>query len=224
MAKKWNLYEKCYLIIGIIIVTIIALVSQASILSLIYSILCIFNAILIAKGKKSGYVYEILATIIYLYISSKQKYYSEVIISAFILLPSSVYGLYNWSKGQNKEENIIIIKDLKKKELLISMLSQIILYPFYYLMLKHFNTALPFISALSISISALAFYYTAKMSTLGYVFFLLKDMVGLTLWIYPLLLHQKTTITVFITFILYTINDCYGLINWSKMKKQQKTV
>lgn len=221
MFKHWNLYEKCYLICGILTVSIISLINKSTFISFCYSILCIFNAILIAKGKKSGYIFEILATAIYLYISFNERFYSEVIISLCILLPSSIYGLYNWSKNQNSNSQTIVIHNLTKKEIIIPIISQIILYPLYYLMLKHFNTNLPYISALSICVSALSFFFTAKLSTLGYVFFLLKDFVGLSLWIYPILNHQSANITVFFTFILYTINDCYGLKNWHKMQKEQ---
>ena len=59
--------------------------------------------------------------------------------------------------------------------------------------------------------------------TIIILFFILKDIIGLILWLYPLMLGNSGNITVLLTNILYGINDVYGLINWNKMLKQQKT-
>ena len=221
MLKEFNLYEKCYLILGTILLVIIAIVSRSNILSLIYSLLCLLNAVCIAKGKIIGYVFEIIATIIYLYISFTQKFYSEVFTSICLLMPSSIYGLYNWSKNQS-QTSTVIIKDMSKKELYFSIISQIILYPLYLFVLDHFNSSLIYISALSICITALAVYHMAKASPLAYFFFIIKDIVGISLWIYPILLGESGSVTVFVTFLLYGLNDCYGLFNWKKIKASQQ--
>ncbi len=221
MLKEFNLYEKCYLTLGSLLLVIISIISKSSFLSLTYSLLCLLNAVCIAKGKIIGYIFEIIATAIYLYISFTQKFYSEVFTSVCLLMPSSIYGLYNWSKNQS-QTSTVIIKDMNKKELYFSIISQIILYPLYLLILKYFDTSLVYISALSICITALAVYHMAKASPLGYFFFIIKDLVAIILWIYPILLGEAASIPVFITFILYAINDCYGFFNWKKIKLAQQ--
>ena len=156
MFKEWNLYEKCYLLLGSLLTLVIAYFSKSDLFSLTYSLFCLLNAVFISKGKILGYIFEILATLIYLYLSLQQRYYSEVIISIFLLLPSSLFGLYNWSKHLSATNATVLIRNLKKKEIFTVIFSQVILYPIYVLMLKYFNTSLLFISALSISISTLA--------------------------------------------------------------------
>ena len=223
MKVKFNLYEKLFLVIGISFVTLVAVNSQASLLATIFSILCILNAVYAAKGLILGYVFEIFSTFIYIYLSLNQRFYSEVITSLFILLPFSFYGLYNWSKHQNSQSNVINISRTSKKELAILITSQIVLYPLYLWMLISFDCSLPYVSAVSIAVSVSAFYLLAKTSNLSYLFFILKDIIGLILWVYPLMLGNSGNITVLLTNILYGINDVYGLINWNKMLKQQKT-
>lgn len=222
MFKEWNLYEKCYLLLGSLLTLVIAYFTRSDFFSLTYSLLCLLNAVFISKGKILGYIFEILATLIYLYLSLQQRYYSEVIISIFLLLPSSLFGLYNWSKHLSATNATILIRDLKKKEIFTIIFSQIILYPVYVLMLKYFNTSLLFISALSISISTLALYFLARGSTLGYCFFIIKDIIGISLWLYPIFLGQSGSMTVLFTFLLYFINDIYGLNNWKRIQQQQQ--
>ena len=121
MLRELNRFEKGYLLIGLAVNLVIAVATHSSILLFICSVCSIFNAVYAAKGKISSYLFGFVATGTYIYIAYAQRYYSEMIIN-LIILAITVYGFFNWLKHQNEDDTIIIYQ-VSKKELTISLLS-----------------------------------------------------------------------------------------------------
>ncbi|MGI6510177.1 MAG: nicotinamide riboside transporter PnuC [Erysipelotrichaceae bacterium] len=224
MFKGWNLFEKIFLIGGSVMMLVLSILSKSDLLSIIYGLLSVGSAIFIAKGKIIGNIMGGINSLIYAYFSFKHKIYSEAIISAFLIFPITVYGLINWIKNQNKETKTININKLSNKELLLAISSQIIMYFGYYYLLKYFKVNMLYISALSICISVLAFYFLSRMTVLAYYTFIIKDIIATMLWIYPLLNGEKTSLLVFFSNILFLINDFYGAYSWNRLAKKQNQV
>ena len=221
MFKGWNLFEKTFLIGGSIITLLLAILSKSDFLSTVYGLLCVGSAIYIAKGKVIGNFFGIVSSLIYSYLSYQHRLYSEVIVSLFLILPITIYGFISWLKNQNADTQTITIKKLENKELILAIISQIIMYFAYYHLLKYFNTEMLYISALSICISVLAFYFLSRMTPITYYAFVLKDIIALSLWIYPLLKGKTTTFAVFFSNIIFLINDIYGIFSWKALAKKQ---
>lgn len=221
MFKGWNLFEKAFLIGGSIITLLLAILSKSDFLSTVYGLLCVGSAIYIAKGKVIGNFFGIVSSLIYSYLSYQHRLYSEVIVSLFLILPITIYGFISWLKNQNADTQTITIKKLENKELILAIISQIIMYFAYYHLLKYFNTEMLYISALSICISVLAFYFLSRMTLITYYAFVLKDIIALSLWIYPLLKGKTTTFAVFFSNIIFLINDIYGIFSWKALAKKQ---
>ncbi|HPX32371.1 MAG TPA: nicotinamide riboside transporter PnuC [Erysipelotrichaceae bacterium] len=221
MFNGWNLFEKAFLIGGSIITLLLAILSKSNFLSTVYGLLCVGSAIYIAKGKVIGNFFGIVSSLIYSYLSYQHQLYSEVIVSLFLILPITIYGFISWLKNQNADTQTITIKKLEKSELILAIFSQVIMYFAYYHLLKYFNTEMLYISALSICISVLAFYFLSRMTPITYYAFVLKDIIALSLWIYPLLKGETTTFAVFFSNIIFLINDIYGIFSWKALAKKQ---
>ncbi len=221
MFNGWNLFEKAFLIGGSIITLLLAILSKSNFLSTVYGLLCVGSAIYIAKGKVIGNFFGIVSSLIYSYLSYQHRLYSEVIVSLFLILPITIYGFISWLKNQNADTQTITIKKLEKSELILAIFSQVIMYFAYYHLLKYFNTEMLYISALSICISVLAFYFLSRMTPITYYAFILKDIIALSLWIYPLLKGETTTFAVFFSNIIFLINDIYGIFSWKTIAKKQ---
>ena len=220
--KNWNLYEKLYLTIGIISTIIVTLITKSSIISMLYVITYITNALLSSKGKPECYIFGFTGIIFYGYLSYQQKYFGELIIILFMSIPVMIMGVISWLK--NKDEESIIINTLSKKEIIIVMASQVIMFFLYYYILKLFNTSMLVTSTLSIIMSLLALYFGSRRSEICYYFYLLNDIVGITLWIMPILNGEKAMFSVIFGPILLFVNDIYGIYNWKKLKKKQREV
>ncbi|MBO6195385.1 MAG: nicotinamide mononucleotide transporter [Bacilli bacterium] len=220
--KNWNLYEKLYLTIGIISTIIVTLITKSSIISMLYVITYITNALLSSKGKPECYIFGFTGIIFYGYLSYQQKYFGELIIILFMSIPVMIMGVISWLK--NKDDESIIINTLSKKEIILVILSQVIMFFLYYYILKLFNTSMLVTSTLSIIMSLLALYFGSRRSEICYYFYILNDIVGIALWIMPILNGEKAMFSVIFGPILLFVNDIYGIYNWKKLKKKQREV
>lgn len=218
--KDWNLYEKLYLSLGIITTVLVTIISKSSIISMLYVITYITNALLSSKGKPECYIFGFTGIIFYGYLSYQQKYFGELIIIVFMSIPVMIMGVISWLR--NRDDETIIINTLSKKEILLALLSQVIMFFGYYYILKLFNTNMLIVSSLSIIMSLLALYFGARRSEICYYFYLLNDIVGITLWIIPIINGENAVFSVIFGPILLFINDIYGVYNWKRLKKKQK--
>lgn len=132
-----------------------------------------------------------------------------------------VFGIINWIRHQDNTKTVII-KEVTKKELCIVLLSQVLMFWAYYLLLKSFNTNNLLISTISIVASLIATYFTARRSEYGFVAYIINDLILVTLWGIPVISGSINLIPVLICPILLLINDCYGVYSWNKIKIRQK--
>lgn len=136
-------------------------------------------------------------------------------------LPLMLLGLINWLRHQD-DTNTVVIKDITKKELLIVLASQAIMFIGYYYLLKAFNTSNLLVSTFSLVASLIASYLTARRSEYGFIGFVINDLILIVLWGIPLATGSLSIITVALCPILLLINDIYGAYNWRRIKLEQK--
>jgi len=119
LLKDWNKFEKFLLISSIILVALVGIVFKSEILTTLCSIVGIITALLLAKGKNLGQIFGLLIVVLYSIVSFKNKYYGEVIIYLFTMLPMYIIGIISWLKHQNKETNTVEVNTIKTKKWII---------------------------------------------------------------------------------------------------------
>lgn len=221
MFKGWNLFEKLFLIIGTITAFVLTFLFKGTWIDLGYTLLYFWTALLLAKGKYACYIIGIISTFFYAFVSYSNSYYGEVIIAMCCTLPLMIVGLVNWLKHQDNT-NTVVIKEISRKELIIVLFSQAIMFIGYYYLLKVFNTNNLLVSTFSIVASIIATYLTARRSEYGFVGFIINDIILITLWSIPVIGGNTNLIPVLLCPVLLLINDIYGVYNWKKIKNKQK--
>ena len=219
----WNLFEKVFLIVGLLVAILSTVLFQGSTVNLIYTLLYFITALLLAKGHYFCYIICFISTFFYAYVSYKNGYYGEIVVSLGMTLPLSIYGLINWLKNLYNKKTVKI-KQMDKKEVIILIISQIILFFAYYFILKAFNTNNLLVSTFSVAASIMATYCTARRSENGFLFYIINDIILIVLWALPVINGELNLISVLICPILLFINDCYGYYNWKKIFKSQNKV
>ena len=222
MLKNWTIFEKLFLLIGTIFAIVLTFAFKGTWIDLGYTLLYFWTALLLAKGKYSCYIVGIISTFFYAFVSFSNQYYGEVIIAMCCTLPLMVIGLINWLKHQDNT-NTVIIKEITKKELLLVLLSQAIMFIGYYFLLKIFNTNNLLVSTFSVVASIIATYLTARRSEHGFIGFIINDIILIVLWSLPVLNGNTSIIPALLCPVLLLINDIYGVYNWKRIKKTQKT-
>lgn len=220
MFKGWNLFEKLFLIIGTITAFVLTFLFKGTWIDLGYTLLYFWTALLLAKGKYACYIIGIISTFFYAFVSYSNSYYGEVIIAMCCTLPLMIVGLVNWLKHQDNT-NTVVIKEISKKELIIVLLTQVIMFIGYYNLLKVFNTNNLLVSTFSIVASIIATYLTARRSEYGFIGFIINDLILITLWSIPVIGGESNLIPVLLCPVLLLINDIYGVYNWKRLKKLQ---
>lgn len=221
MKIKFNLFEKLYVIFGLLITYVIAYLTKTSIISTVCSTCSIFNAVLMAKGCIWSYFFALVESITYIILSFNLRYYSEVVVNLFGLLPLTIYGLISWLKNQNEKTNAVNINTLSKKEVIIVIMSQVIMSFGYYQLLKYFNNDMLIVSTINLAFTILGVYFASRSSIMTYVIYIINCITKSLLWIAPILNGNFESITVFISCLLYLVCDVYGLYNWTRLKKIQ---
>lgn len=221
MFKNWTTFEKIFLILGTIIAFVLTFIFKGTWIDLGYTLLYFWTALLLAKGKYSCYIIGIISTFFYAFVSYSNSYYGEVIIAMCCTLPLMVIGLVNWLKHQDST-NTVIIKEITKKELIIVLISQVVLFYGYYSLLKFFNTNNLIVSTFSVIASVIATYLTARRSEHGFVGFIINDIILIVLWSIPVINGNTNIIPVLLCPTLLLINDIYGVYNWKRIKNKQR--
>lgn len=221
MFKNWTTFEKIFLIFGTIIACVLTFIFKGTWIDLGYTLLYFWTALLLAKGKYSCYIIGIISTFFYAFVSYSNSYYGEVIIAMCCTLPLMIIGLINWLKHQDST-NTVIIKEITKKELIIVLISQVVLFYGYYSLLKFFNTNNLLVSTFSVIASVIATYLTARRSEHGFVGFIINDIILIVLWSIPVINGNTNIIPILLCPTLLLINDIYGVYNWKRIKNKQR--
>ncbi len=220
--KDWTKFELTFLICGLTVSILSSIIFKGTIIDTLYTSLYLVTALLMSKGKIECYFVGFISTFFYGIVSYNQGYYGELIITIFLTFPIMIIGIISWLRNQDKEEDVVIVNTLPRKEIIIALASQLILFWIYYFLLKAFNTDLLVISSISVVTSVLASYFEARRSELSLFCYIANDIVIITLWIIPVIAGETALISVLVGPILLLINDIYGSYNWRRLKEIQK--
>lgn len=217
--KSWSAFEKTLLFGSILCVIIVAIIFKSDIITTICSIIGIITALLLAKGNVVGQFFGIMIVFLYSFVSFKNRYYGEVIVYIFIMLPLYIMGIIEWIKNINKETKTVEPNNISFKEWICIFIISIILFIGLFYLLKYFNTSELFISTLSVIGSLYAVYLLARRSKFGFLFYLFDDIILFIMWVIPVLNRNLLVLPMVFNPTINFINDLYGYINWAKIEK-----
>lgn len=218
--KDWTKFEILLLVISIISVGVTGILCNSSILTQLCSITGILCAITQAKGKVISQFIGLVIVVLYSILSFQNKFYGEVIIYIFIMLPLFISGIISWIKNLNTETNTVNENTLHKKEWIILTIVSIVLFVILYYLLKYFNTNQLLVSTLSLVTSLFATYLVARRSKYGFLFYIGNDIILFILWGGQIIKGDFALIPILVNPIINFINDSYAWKSWNKREKE----
>lgn len=219
--KDWTKFEKTLLFVSVILVSLVGTIFKSDFLTTICSIVGIITALLLAKGKKLGQIFGLLIVALYSIVSFKNRYYGEVIIYLFIMLPMYIIGIISWVRNQNKDTNTVQVNKINAKEWTIVSFISVVCFVGIYYILKAFNTNQLFVSSLSVIDSLFAIYLGVRRSKYSFYFYVVNDLILILLWGIPVVNGTIILIPMVFNPLINLINDLYGIYNWKKLEKVQ---
>lgn len=185
------------------------------------SLIGVTSLIYNAKGNPFGQILMIIFSIMYGIISFTFSYYGEMITYLGMTAPMSLFALVSWIKNPyNGNKSEVKVNRLSKKETVFMIVLTLIVTFVFYFILRAFHTASLIPSTVSVTTSFLAVYLTFCRSAFYAVGYAANDIVLIILWVLATL-KDTSYISVVICFVVFFVNDVYGFINWSRMKKRQ---
>lgn len=223
LFKDWSVFEMILLTASPLIVLLVGIIFKNDVLTMMTSIVGIICALLLAKGLILGQFFGIAIVILYSIVSYKNGFYGEMLIYLIIMLPMYIWGIIEWLKHKNGETKSVEVNSIKWKEWLIVVLCSIVTFVGFYFLLKSLNTNELIVSTLSVVDNIFAIYLLARRSKYGFVSYIVNDLILIVLWGIPIIQGNLLLLAMLINPIVNLVNDTYGVINWNKMQRKQKT-
>ncbi len=197
------------------------LFDRGSYLTLSASLIGVTALIFCAKGNPFGHILGILFGVLYGVISYGMAYYGEMITYLGMTVPMAVIALISWLRNPYQENKAEVrINCLQGREYVVLSVLTVVVTAVFYFILKHLGTANLIPSTFSVTTSFAAVYLSFRRSELFALAYAANDIVLLILWV-AASFTDKSYISVVTCFLAFLVNDIYGYINWSKMKKRQ---
>lgn len=195
---------------------------RESFLTLAASLIGVTSLIFNAKGNPIGQFFMVVFSLLYGIISFTFAYYGEMITYLGMTAPMAVFALISWLRNPyNGNRAEVKVNSLKTKEILFMILLTGFVTVLFYFILAAFHTAYLPLSTLSVATSFLAVYLTFRRSAFYAAAYAANDAVLILLWIFAAF-SNLSYLSVVICFVIFFINDIYGFICWSKMRKRQE--
>lgn len=188
-------------------------------LTLIASLIGVTSLIFIAKGNVIGQFLMILFAVIYSIISFTFHYYGEMVTYMCMTAPSALITAIAWIKNPYSETQVAVGEVRWRGWLALVSATAAITIIFYFI-LAALDTPNLFFSTISVTTSFLAaglMFLRSQYYATGYM---ANDLILVILWILASL-EDISYLPMVVNFAIFFINDLYGYISWSRMKKVQ---
>ena len=204
-----------------LILTTFFVFDKTNYLTLAASLIGVTSLIFNAKGNPFGQVLMISFSIIYGIISFSFSYYGEMITYLGMTMPMAALALFSWLKNPAKKgKSEVKVNQIFKREIIFMMLLTAAVTAAFYFILKALDTANLFFGTISVTTSFLAVYLTFRRSRFFALAYAANDVVLIILWTLAAM-NDISYLSVIICFAVFFVNDIYGFISWSKMRKRQ---
>ena len=114
------------------------------------------------------------------------------------------------------------IKAIKGKEYLYLGIGTVVATVGFYFLLKALNTSELIVSTLSLVSSAVASYLMLRRCSYYAIGFIVNDVILIILWGLAMINSGLGYLPTVISFVVFLVNDIYGLIHWKIEEKKQK--
>lgn len=191
-------------------------------LTLAASLIGVTSLIFSTKGNPLGQLLMVLFSVLYGILSFSVAYYGEMMTYLGMTAPMAVFALVSWLRHPYQGDRTQVqVNRLKKWEPVLLWIPVAAVTGIFYGILKALNTASLALSTFSVTTSFLAVYLTWRRSPFFAAAYAANDLVLVVLW----LLAARTDdscLSMVICFVVFLVNDLYGLISWRRMQRRQE--
>ena len=211
----WGKYERIIFPLVILLIIAISFILNDSKIALVSAICGISYTILAGKGKISCYLFGLMGTMCYAYISWKNQLFGNLLLYLIYYFPMQILGIFKWKKHLNKNTGEIIKTKLNKKERIMYFTISAIVTTLFTILLYKLNDANPIIDAITTIFSITGLILTIKRAIEQWYLWAVVNALSVIMWIEAYINGSNCFATI-LMWGVYTILAIYFLHNWKK--------
>ena len=222
LFKEWTWFERIWLLLFSIVNVFLYLKWDSGLIGLISAMSGMLCVVLVAKGKISNFVFGIVNTATYAYISYGYGLYGESMLNALFYLPTQFIGLWMWQRHRsvNKvRDDDIEIKRLSVKGWAIVIASVVVGAYAYMHVLMALDAQQVRIDSVAVVMSVVAQILLTLRYAEQWVLWILVNLLSIVLWVVTLSQSGGSDYTMPVMWTAFLINSIYGWINWLKLQQ-----
>lgn len=189
-------------------------------MTLAASLIGVTALIFVAKGYVLGQALTVVFAVFYGIISFYFRYYGEMITYLCMTAPIASMAVVSWLRHPYEDTDEVEVSRLNKGKVLVMVILTAAVTVIFYFILKALGNANLLFSTVSIATSFMASSLTFLRSPYYGLAYAANDAVLIVLWILASM-KDPSYFPMIVCFFLFLLNDCYGFINWQRMKRRQ---
>ena len=222
LFKEWTWFERIWLLLFSIVNVFLYLKWDSGLIGLVSAMSGMLCVVLVAKGKISNFVFGIVNTATYAYISYGYGLYGESMLNALFYLPTQFIGLWMWQRHRsvNKvRDEDIEIKRLSLKGWAVVIASVVVGAYAYMHVLMALDAQQVRIDSVAVVMSVVAQILLTLRYAEQWVLWILVNLLSIVLWVVTLSQSGGSDYTMPVMWTAFLINSIYGWINWLKLQQ-----
>ena len=211
--RGWTMFEKIWMLVCVSVILTLSLYWDGSLIGIISAVTGVLYVLFNGKGKLSSYLFGIINTLGYSFVSFKTGYYGEVMLNMLYFLPMCIIGWCMWQKNIDSASGEVIKKRLTFMGSIITYsltAAGVILYGY---ILGALGGTLPYVDSMSTVISITAQILCVRRYAEQWILWTVVNAITVVMWAVSFANGGESVATL-LMWIIYLLSGIIMYIKW----------
>lgn len=208
--------ETMFFPLVIVFIAVVSLLKNDSIIALIASVCGITYTIFAGKGKISCYIFGLIATVCYSYLTFIQGYWGNFTLHVGYYLPMGIVGIFLWKKNLKIEKQEIKKTQLPlKQRLLYFTFAGVLSVVVFFLLGEKEILLIRVLDSITTVFALLGMFLTVKRCVEQWWVWFIVNICSALMWVYAYV-GGANCISIILKWLVYAVLAVYFLRKWEK--------
>lgn len=167
------------------------------------------------RGKMICYIFGMVGTFCYSYLSFKQALWGNLLLYAGYYFPMEIIGLISWGKHIEKKNNEVKKKCLTQTHKIAFLTVLFILSAIFSVVFKIYNDKYPILDSITTILSIGGMYLTVKRCIEQWVIWTIVNFVSIIIW-FKIFMSGGKTFATLLMWMIYFFLGIYFYFRWKR--------
>lgn len=215
--------SKIWMVLSLTLIIILSIITGSPLLQIIAAVcgvIYVFNTVF---ENRYGQLFGVVNSLLYGIIMYSNGVFGTSIYNFIYCIPMQVYTFFTWGKDKEGKNKLKVSRYADMQRLLIWLVI-LVVTAVYTVVATKLKVNFALVDGLSIILGIVGLYMTSKKKVEQWHMFIVSNIAMLALWGIKCI-EDITNIPMFIMWLVYLVNNIYGLCEWNKkIKKNMEKV